>query len=772
MKISLRPWIGAALALGSVLGAVAALATGTGTGTGTEASIVARDRAALLAHDAAQGRVLVRFKDGASVLPRTVQSVVNRVPPHGPQAADTLSKRHGLVLKDGRTLDERTQVVMGTGIDSASLRSRLLADPEVESVWIDHRRFPSATLPDDPLFPAISTVATPSNPRVEAGQWYLRAPDSTTVSAIDALDAWKITWGDANLVVAVVDTGVRPEHPDLQGKLLPGYDFIANVAVANDGNGRDSDPTDVGDWITASENTSGQFKDCGVSDSTWHGTQVSGIIGAATDNGVGMAGTARDVQLLPVRVLGKCGGYDSDIAAGMLWAGGIHVDNVPDNAHPARVINLSLGGTAEDCSSTIYHDTITQLLAKNVVIVAAAGNEGTAVDTPGNCAGVIAVAAIRSAGDKVDFSSLGPEVGVSAPGGNCVNIGDNQPCLYPILSLSNTGTTTAISSTYTTSFGAVSLGTSFSAPQVSGTAALMLSVNPALTPAQVTSMIKSTARPFPTSGGSSGGIGTCTAPTSTAQGECYCTTTTCGAGMLDARAAVAAAAGQTGASVDIEPATRTPLMGSTVVLDGSAATPSPGATIVGYAWTITSGSAYASFASATNGPTATLNANAIGSFTVELTVTDSAGQVGKSFRTLTVVASAPTAVITGATTFAAGEHGVFDGSTSHAVATRTIAGYQWSLGAGQTAANIEGSSTSSSVTLHGLAAGMVTLTLTVTDNAGETASTSETVTVTGPTDSGGGGGSFGLAACAGLLLALAALRRPRPQPARVRARRD
>src|SRR5262249_31854041 len=147
------------------------------------------------------------------------------------------------------------------------------------------------------------------------------------------------------------------------------------------------------------------------------------------------------------------------------------------------------------------------------------------------------VAGLRHIGTKTGFSSLGPEVTIAAPGGNCVNTGDTDPCLYPILAASNTGTKGPVASTYTDSFHP-SLGTSFSAPLVAGTVALMLSQRPTLTPAQVTSLLKTTARAFPTSG-SSGSVLQCHAPTSTAQDECYCTTTTCGAGMLDAAAAVA-----------------------------------------------------------------------------------------------------------------------------------------------------------------------------------------------------------------------------------------
>ena len=139
-----------------------------------------------------------------------------------------------------------------------------------------------------------------------------------------------------------------PESVAVGGNLLPGYDMISDVPTANDGDGRDADATDPGDWLTQAEVTQsgGPFEDCSDSaeDSSWHGTQTTGIIAALTGNGIGMASVGRNVRVLPVRVLGKCGGYDSDIIAGMRWAVGLPVAGVPANPNPARVLNMSLGG--------------------------------------------------------------------------------------------------------------------------------------------------------------------------------------------------------------------------------------------------------------------------------------------------------------------------------------------------------------------------------------------------------------------------------------------
>ena len=232
--------------------------------------------------------------------------------------------------------------------------------------------------------------------------------------------------------------------------------------------------------------------------SSWHGTQTLGLVGATANNSVGIAGVGRNVNVLPVRVLGKCGGYDSDILVGMQWAAGVYTPNelanlgLPANPNPAKVLSMSLGSTGA-CSQS-YRDAMTRLTAAGVVVVASAGNTaGHAVSTPANCPGFIAVGGLRHVGNKVGFSDLGPEIAISAPGGNCVLLGATEPCLYPIMTTSNAGTTTPVAgaagAVYTDSFDAPSLGTSFAAPLVAGTVGLMLSVKPSLTPADVRSML-------------------------------------------------------------------------------------------------------------------------------------------------------------------------------------------------------------------------------------------------------------------------------------------
>ena len=615
-------------------------------------------------------RVIVKFRERASVLSasRSSTGVMS-----GPQKASVIGSRMGLSLTDGRTLGERTQVMMASGMTSAALAKTLATDSDVEWAEVDHRRFVQSVV-NDPLYPDNLTAATPAS-----GQWYLRAPGMDASgrdvqSSINIEPAWAITKGSTAIVIGDVDTGIT-KHPDLDSKMLPGYDFIGwgsnngpaalrqttsdSLATANDGDLADSNPSDPGDWVSATENSTkgGPLFGCNdnkvggsiASTSTWHGTQTAGVLGAATNNGVGMAGVAYAVPLVPARALGKCGGWDSDIIAAAEWAGGIAVSSVPVNAHPARVINMSLGG--DDTCTQAYVDALTALRNKGVVVVAAAGNgnaanQGIAVGTPANCrpaAGdadqtpiVVAVGALRHAGTKVGFSNLGPEVTISAPGGNCVLVATvqvpNPACLYPILTAVNSGTTTPVTNggTYSNSFGDVSLGTSFSTPLVAGTVALMLSANPSLSNADVIRILKATARPFPVVSDTTPQPPVCTAPTGAAQDECLCTTSTCGAGMLDAGEAVKrvwAEAGNVGVGpvADITSTASTLQVGATLSLSGaSSTTGSTGAAITSYAWSLPDNDSLVSL-SATSGSSITITGAAIGSTHVALTITDATG---------------------------------------------------------------------------------------------------------------------------------------------------
>ena len=469
-----------------------------------------------------------------------------------PSQVQGLARRLGMTMRERAGPTERTHVVTAHGLDSRQLAARLARDSEVEYAVPDQRRR-RLSAPDDPRYAAGLAAPGPTS-----GQWYLRAPLGDVQSSINAEGAWAALGGQSRrIVVAVLDSGVRFDHPDLRrfdegGNLLPGYDFVTDAFLDNDGMpGRDSDASDPGDWVSEADvNGPANTVGCTLADvapSSWHGTQTAGLIGAITTNARGMAGLTgpgRNVLVLPVRVLGKCGGFDSDIIPAMRWAAGLSVPGVPANPNPARVINLSLGG-AGACGRA-YQDAIREINQAGVVVVAAAGNtSGAAVNAPANCPGVIGVAGLRQLGSKVGYSDLGPEIALSAPAGNCVNL--DGECLYPLLTTTNSGTTTPVvaEDAYTDGVNATA-GTSFSAPLVAGTAALMLAVQPSFNPDEVRQLLRTSARAFPTTG-EAPGVGLCQAPTVDENGfvieqfECYCTTSTCGAGMLDASAAVALA---------------------------------------------------------------------------------------------------------------------------------------------------------------------------------------------------------------------------------------
>ncbi len=580
-------------------------------------------------HDASgdEARIILRLHSPARVSAAgdaaALQFAVERIA--------ALTSRTGVGVRAARTITSELHAVeLDLGAQSrADALARLRADPEVEYAQADERRYPHA-IPNDPIF---------------SSQWYLQPSSVTTPSAVDAETAWDTTTGSTGVVIADLDTGIRFEHPDLvwaeaSGRVLPGYTFISDVFVANDGDAQDADATDPGDWVTSADLTHTECKGGTASSSSWHGTRTAGLLGALTNNGAGIAGMTWSAWILPVRVLGKCGGLDSDIISGMLWAAGIHVMGVPDNPYPARIENMSLGGTGT-CASTLYPGIISQLAAKGVLVVASAGNEGGPVDIPANCPGVAGVAGIRHAGTKVGFSSLGPEISLSAPGGNCVNTSPGSMCLYPITSTTNQGVESPGSNGYTDQVNDPNLGTSFSAPIVSGMSALMLSVNGNLSAAQLLARLKKGTLPFPqTSVGEATQPPMChvpAGPNDLQTSECICTLDgkTCGTGMANAPGAVTAALRPI-AAVSVPASVQA---GMNVALDASGSAAACHHTVASYQWTSSDPAHPVSNAS---GPSATVSAPASGTFDVTLTVTDDEVPGKTDTATVTVSSTAAT----------------------------------------------------------------------------------------------------------------------------------
>lgn len=520
------------------------------------------------------------------------------------QRASKLSAATGIAIKHQRRSGPDSDVFkLDRSMNTTELQTvleQLNADPDVAVAVADQRRR-AQRLTSDPKL---------------ASQWYLLSAEA---AAIRADEAWDVTMGSNTTVVAVLDSGIRYDHPELSTKLLPGYDFVTRLTIANDGDGRDADASDPGDWVTTADRSQPDFTDCDAGASSWHGTRVASLIAASTDNGVGMAAAGWNTVVLPVRVLGKCGGFDSDIIDGMRWAAGLPVLNAPTNPTPAKIINLSLGG--EGVCNAVYQAAIDEVTASGALVVASTGNDATVVAAPANCGNVLSVGAVRHVGTKVGYSNLGPSTDLSAPGGNC---GSDGGCTFPIVSATNAGQTAPTTSTYTdeTVTPATNLGTSFSAPLVASAAALMHTVNPRLSPAQFATLLKESATPFPTSSTTATAI--CRVPVSVndIQGaECICTTSTCGAGLLNVASAVKAAQKPFGivqAPSTIDPST-------SVNIDGRTSFDVDGDPVTAYQWSIVNVTGVTPTIADIATGTTTLQVTGNSRFTLRLRVTDDAG---------------------------------------------------------------------------------------------------------------------------------------------------
>lgn len=321
----------------------------------------------------------------------------------------------------------------------------LATDPDVRLAEPNHIAR-AARVPRDPLFPR---------------QWHL--------DAIGLPRAWDVTIGRAATVVAVVDTGIRSDHPDLAGRLVPGFDFISNATRANDGDGLDPDPFDPGD------------RPSGENGGSYHGTHVAGTIGATTDDTIGVAGVTWRTAIMPLRVLGVGGGTLFDVAQAVRFAAGLPNVSGTVPPVPARVVNLSLTTSADD---PVLRSAIDDATAAGALVVAAAGNTGhDGFLAPAGYPNVLAVAATDRLGAPARYSSFGAAVDLAAPGGDTRRDRDADGFADGILSTLLPGREDY----------AFFQGTSMASAHVSGVAALLLGVPGGALAARLREVLLSTA---------------------------------------------------------------------------------------------------------------------------------------------------------------------------------------------------------------------------------------------------------------------------------------
>ncbi|MBI3805381.1 MAG: S8 family serine peptidase [Nitrospirae bacterium] len=407
---------------------------------------------------------------GADFVPGEVLVKLKQTGPGAKEKSASLAARHRLVqkqslpqgvermqatlpsllLKNGTAVRLKIKTAKSAANELKALTlatiQHLQADPEVAYAEANFLRRPSAVpVPNDTHYPL---------------QW--------DFALMNLSQAWEVTTGSDDIIVAVIDTGVL-HHPDLESRLIAGYDFISDPATAGDGNGLDADPTDVGD-------------DPKHQSSSFHGTHVAGTIGAVTNNGIGVAGITWQTKIMPLRVLGDGGGSDADIAQAIYYAAGLSNSSGTLPPAPARIINMSLGGSG---FSQTMQDAITAARNANVIVVAAAGNENSsAPSSPASLEGVISVSAVDINSKKAPYSNYGRTVDVAAPGGNtAVDLnGDGFP----------DGILSTLGDDSGQFFYRFYQGTSMAAPHVAGVLALMLAVNPKLTPVDIDQLLAGT----------------------------------------------------------------------------------------------------------------------------------------------------------------------------------------------------------------------------------------------------------------------------------------
>jgi len=560
--------------------------------------------------------------------------------------------------------------------EAQTVAQRMEASGQFEYVSPDRIMRPAA-VPNDPQF---------------ASQWNLwpstvvaNGPATPAAGGANVTTAWDSTKGASSVYVAVIDTGLLTNHEDLVGaNIRSGYDFVSNDVyhstpdpashntvplgfVENDPldapAGRDPNPSDPGDWVLASEATAYPTY-CGTaSNSSWHGTFVTGQI-VAQHNSVGIAGIAPNVTIQMARALGKCGGTTSDIMDALAWvtgasgvpgAGGAAL---PVNTPMAQVVNMSLGG-AGACSNA-EQATITAARARGATIVVATGNDGArSIGAPANCNGVIAVTAHTIDGDNATYANVGTGTTLSAPGGGSGSVIAGSG--IGIRSVSNAGLTTPGTDTNTYKS---EMGTSMATPHVAGVAALLLAYKPTLSVNDIKAILTQSARPFP--------AGTYCAQNAGA----------CGAGMLDAGAAIALAVGNP--TVSVSSSAGTIVANNAVTLTANVGA-GFGNTLASVQWAETSGP---STNVTTAGPdsngnyTATFTPSTAGTYSFKVTATNNVGGTATSSTSVTVTAAATsgTGTTTGSGTAPNSSSGGGGGALPLWLASLLLAGGAFGLG--------------------------------------------------------------------------------------------
>jgi serine protease len=591
--------------------------------------------AARATHSQPITQLIVKYRDGSSAVVSAASAQAH---------VAVLGKRAGVALNYKRAMSGGAHVLSlsraMTMAEARDVAKRISADPAVLYAEPDAIRRVTLVpfVPNDPGYSGFNFTDGSSE-----AQWHLFDPTQdyiykvaggTAHSPVKPIGganlpgAWNVSMG-AGIVVGVVDTGVV-DHADLSANLvggsaaLSGYDFISSGSnpssvaasqtpnwTANDGDGRDPDPTDPGDWVLAGECGATGTADGAVANSSWHGTHVSGTIAAVTNNGLGVAGVAPLAKVRIGRALGRCGGLTSDIVDAIRWVAGLPADRtgaswasmgIPTNTSPAKVINLSLSGgitgdPLTDACSITEQNTVNALRAAHVLLVAAAGNDmSPQIGSPANCPGVIAVTAHTLEGDNADYANVGSgqridpsvpatptavtgnSVTISAPGGGCGTLIAAPVCANQyVWSTVNKSTTNLTAVDAGDGYGGYT-GTSMAAPHVSGVVALLLSIQPSLSPDTVTRLLTASARHFVS--------GYCADPQAVLDTGI---SQPCGAGMLDASAAVSLLQ----ASVPTAVASTTPAnlaaAGSTVNLTCLATAVTGGSSVFTYQWTQTAG---------------------------------------------------------------------------------------------------------------------------------------------------------------------------------------